>query len=587
MMNTIKKTFCCLLIALCCSGCVGQKSNPQLTSTPACEIVVLADPQDPYFPLAEEIAATEDASLAKNLSEALACQPTYLLWVVSPGLLSDEVMIEFGMTMKGQSSAVSTGIITGSTIEQARALWQRAAQVGNQTYVAVNAPNISAHLPEGQMLEFSRGQVTKNPLTKDKFIQALQTADYLSFTGHGGNSFLGLDEHLSIKPEDIPSLNGIIVATVSCQTLRLWNDNSISRKMIDQGAAAYSGFVFSPNEGYIIGEFNELPFRYTWPDFPIGHVIQAQNRGTLQGFAHFPYHFLLGDPRIALQSEPAYQLVDDRQDGDLRTITYRGVPAGVIPMRIIDGAAYNFVEAPGITSASQGDFIYNSRMQMVNIDSDKFILLIHNGGDLTLRMRPNPPWYWMPIDIFLDSMDYTYIFLQQSGGDMMTGVFSIIPLLWIGWQIRKKRIDSRKIRPALIIGLAVAVVQGIYMAVRLPHVTITSKVVVFSPLSVLAAFLTGACGTLIFLQTRARYGKLVGIMVITFSSWAAAIFLVGVIAGFNAIAFAPRYGASLYNQSLGLLAVVSFVVSLLFSMVVLRFVGKGVIHGQRVNETLQ
>jgi hypothetical protein len=50
-----------------------------------------------------------------------------------------------------------------------------------------------------------------------------------------------------------------------------------------------------------------LPFRYTWPGFPIGHVVQFQNRGAVQDFAAFPYCFLLGDPRITVQSAPAYR----------------------------------------------------------------------------------------------------------------------------------------------------------------------------------------------------------------------------------------------------------------------------------------
>jgi hypothetical protein len=213
--------------------------------------------------------------------------------VVSPNLLSDEILIEFGTTIKQQKSIVSTGIITGSTMELARELWQRAGQVGSQIYAAVNAPNPSAQLHEGRILEYSQGQLTKYPLTKQKFIQTLQTADYLTFTGHGGSSFLRLNEELTVVPEDIPSLNGIIVATVSCQTLRPWKEDSIALKFIDQGAAAYSGFVFSPNEGYVIGEFNELPFRYNWQDFPIGHVIRCKTAALCKGSPTSPIFFCL------------------------------------------------------------------------------------------------------------------------------------------------------------------------------------------------------------------------------------------------------------------------------------------------------
>lgn len=586
MTQFIKILISSLLISVS-MGCTTQKINTPYSSSPACEIVVLANPQDPYYPLAQEISTSEDAPLAPNVSDALARHPIYLLWVVSPNWLSDEILIDFGATIKQHKSTVSTGIITGSTMELARGLWQRAGQVDSQTYVAVNAPNPSAQLHEGQILEYSKGQVVKVPLTKQKFIHALQTADYLTFTGHGGNSFLRLDEEIMVKPEDIPPLNGIVVATVSCQTLRPWNEDSIALKIIDQGAAAYSGFVFSPNEGYVIGEFNELPFRYTWQDFPIGHVIQVQNRGTLQGFAHFPYHFMLGDPRIALQSELPYQLNEDRQEMDWRILSYKIVSTGLIPIRIAGGAAFDFVSVQGVTSASQGDIIYNSRLQMVNIEQDKYILLVHQGGDLVLKLRPSTPWYWYPIDFLLDALDFTYIYIQQTGGDILSLAFSVIPLIWVGWQMYKKRIDWKKIRLALVIGLGIAILQGIYVMIRLPHVTITSKMVVFSPLSLLAAFLLGILGTLIYIQARAWRGRLAGIMVITFTSWTVTIFEVVVITGFNMLAFAPRYGTSLYNQSLGFLSGVSFIISFIFFLGVMRLVAKGVNYGQYLNETIQ
>ncbi|MBN1535581.1 MAG: hypothetical protein JW908_02530 [Anaerolineales bacterium] len=584
-MIQLKKKFIIFLLISACMGCTTQKINTPFSSLPPCELVVLAEHEDPYYSLAEEIAAAEDAPLLPNLPEALAYQPTYLLWVVSPGFLSDEVMIEFGMTMKQkQPFAISTGIITGSTMEQARELWQRAGQVGNQTFVAVNAPNRSAHLDEGQILTVSAGQVTRNPLTREKFIQTLQTADYLTFTGHGGKGFLGLDKDIMIKADDIPTLDNIVIATVSCQTLRVWNDESIARKMIDQGAAAYSGFVFSPNEGYVIGEFNKLPFRYTWPDFPIGHVLQVQNRGTLLGFAHFPFHFLLGDPRIAFQSEPPYQWIEVHRQGEVRFLSFRDVPSGVIPIHIVDGSGYNFIEAPGITSASQGDFIYNSRLQMVNINQDKYVLLVHRGGDLTLKLRPTAPWYWYPIDFLLDSLDFTYIYTQQTGGDILSLVFSVIPLIWVTWQMYKKRIAWKKIRLTLIIGLGIAVLQGIYVMIRLPHVTITSKVVVFSPLSLLAAFLLGVLGTLIFIQARTWRGRLIGTVVITFTSWSVTIFEIAVITGFNMLAFVPRYGTSLYNQSLGFLSATAFIVTWVVIAIVFHLIMKGIDDGTTVNK---
>jgi len=532
----------------------------------------MARADDPYYPLAEEIAAAENAPIAQNLSDAIACHPLFLIWVVSPDFLSDPVMVEFGLAMKDQSSAISSGIITASTLEGARGLWERRSQVQGQNFFAVNAANTAAHIDEGQIIAFASEQTRISPLTKERLKDVLQTADYLTFTGHGGSKYLRLNDEVKITSGDVPPLKPIVIGTGSCQTLRPWKEDSIARGFIDQGAAAYSGFVFSPNEGYLIGEFDGLPFRYTWPDFPIGHVIQVQNRGTLQGFALFPYQHLIGNPQIALQTEAPYHLVDDSQQGDWRILTFRDAPSGVIPIRIPDGAAWHFVEVPGITSAADEDPFYNSRLQMANMGDDKFILLVHKGGDLTLRMRRQAPWYWFPGDVLLDSLDDTFIFMQQTGGDILAMVFAVIPLLWTGWQAFKKRLDRQKILPALLFGIGAAVLQGIYVLARLDHVTITSKTVLFSPLSILAAFILGTCGALIYFHARSWVGKAVALLVTTFLSWSGMVFVLVVLGAFNIFAFMPALGTSLYNYSISLLSAISFSVTLALSSLVLQFI---------------
>ncbi len=538
-------------------------------NSPQCEVMVLADPNDPYYFLAQEIAAAENVPLAHSLDDVIACHPVFLLWVVSPDFLSDAIVIEFGQMMKEHLTAISTGIITGTTIEQARGLWERRTQVQGDRLFAVNAPNPAAHIYEGRILELRQGELVTQPLTKTNFENILQSADYVTFTGHGGNQYLRIDEDTQITSADVPSLDSVVVETGSCQTVRIWNENSIARRFVDQGAAAYSGFVFSPNEGYLIGEFDGLPFRYTWKDFPIGHVIQVQNQGTLQGFAFFPYQFLLGDPRIALQSEPPYELVTDQQEERQRFVTYRAVPAGVVPIRIADGAAYQFVEATGITSASEQDPFYNSRLQMVNIQNDKFILLVHQGGDLTLKMRMQTSWYWLLADILTDSLDDTFIFNQQTGGDIIAIVFVIIPLIWIGWQVFRKRLTWRRVGIATAVGIGSALLQGLYVLIRLDQVTITSKAVVFSPLSLVAAFILSFCGTLIYFQSRSIFGKIIALLVITFISWSPIVFGLVVMAIFNVLYFIPNLGAPLYNYSLGLLPVASFVFTMILASLML------------------
>ncbi len=536
------------------------------------EIVILADPDDPYYPLAVEIAEAEGAPLAPNLTTALVYKPVFLLWVASPGSFSDEVLVEFGLTMKGQPSVVSTGIITGSTLDSARELWVRSGEVRSQVFFAVNAPNPSAHIFEGRISEITQGWVETHSFTKSNFITALQSADYLTFTGHAGNSYLGLEEGLKVVTDDIPSLSSPIVVTASCQTFRPWRENSIALRFVDQGAIAYSGFAFSPNEGYLLGEFDGLPFRYTWQDFPIGHVIQVQNRGTLHGFAYFPFQYLMGDPRLSLQTEPPYQILDDQQKGNERFLRLQNVSAGVIPIRITDGAGYRFVNVPGVTAASEQDPFYNSRLQMVNIQSDKLILLLHEGGDLTLQLRKQTPWYWLSTDVLLDSLDHTFIFSQQASGDILALGFSVFPLLWAGWQITKRRLHRKQIILAVALGIAASVLQSGYVLARLDNVTIISKDVGFSPFSAIATLILSTCGALIFFRARTRIGKVVALSIITFASWAPMLFGLLSIAVMNLLFSIPQLGTPLYNYSLGLLSVSSFLISAILSGLALKFI---------------
>jgi hypothetical protein len=367
-----------------------------LHADPASKTVVLAELDDPYYSLAEEIARHEDLPLVNSLNEALACDPTFLLWVVAPSSLSDRRMIEFGIDLREQARVISTGIISGSTMDLARDLWQRRDRVKGQHVFAVNARYSSAGIPEGRLIQFGGNDRETRPLSKSDLLQTLTKADYLTYTGHSGNYYWKLEETVKLVSDEIPRLRPIVIGTAGCNSLRPWRDGSLALRFVDQGAAAYAGFAFSPLEGFLIGEFDHLPFRYTWPDFPIGLVLQAQLRGTLQAFAVFPYYWLLGDPRIALQADQPYRLVNERQQDDTLVLEYTDAPAGLLPVFIPGGARYDFVTVPGVTSAAQNHPFYNSRLQMINNKGDKYIVLVHKGGDFSLHLQAYPPWSLAP-----------------------------------------------------------------------------------------------------------------------------------------------------------------------------------------------
>jgi hypothetical protein len=528
--------------------------------------LILADPGDPYYALAEEMAQRETLPIAHTLDEAMARDPTFLLWVVSPGFLSDPIMVDFGLALRDRPSAVSVGIISGETLEDARALWLRASEVKGERVYAANALNPAGNI-EAEIVEFSKEGTAVQPLTQANLLESLQAADYWTFSGHGGSSYLRLDEDSKLQSGQIPRLPSTVIATSSCNTFRLWDENSLPLDMVRQGAAAYAGFVFSPNSGYLIGAYGDVPFRYTWPEFPIGHAIQVQNHGTLQGFAQLPYYWLLGDPRIALQAEAPYRLVESQSSDGSLTLFYADAPAGILPVRVPGGARYRFVDIPGVSAAWDHDPFYNARLQIANIGDDKFILFEHEGGDFSLRLRSNPPWIWVAGDILTDSLDTTYLFFHEHGSDIIMLVVGII-LLPIVWIVLRKKGSSRTLVPALLTGLGFAAIHGLYAWARLERLTITSKIVGFHPLSLVSTFLLAGCGAVLFLNAKSWRGRVVAVLVATLNALFPAVLQLSLYAVANGLAPRVKLGIALWNASLGTQPLIVFVFEcILFGLV--------------------
>lgn len=535
-------------------ACDVQTPLPAGSSVPSpSSAVILASANDPYYTLAQEIAQHETLPIVHSFQEARARNPVFLLWVVSPSGLSDQGLVAFSLALK-EASAISVGIISGDTLESARDLWWRATQVKGQRVIAVNGEYPAAWIAQGRIMVKSKGESAVLPLTSASLQQALQNADYVTFTGHGGRRYWRLDENTAFSSADVPRLGPVVIGTASCNTFRIWEKDSIALAFARQGAAAYAGFAYSPNEGYLIGEFDGLPFRYTWPDFPIGHVVQAQNRGALQGFARFPYYYLLGDPRIALQTQPSYRLLADSQTGEMRTLSYADAPVGVVPVRIPGGARYRFVEIPGVAAAWDDAPFYNAHLQTVNIRNDKYLLFVHRGGDFTLHLRPNPPWYWVAADLLTDSLDHALVYVQQTGGDILSLFAACIASMGVAWILVKRQAPLRSLVFAVLTGLGLAVLQGIYVLARLGQIDITSKPVKFSFLSLVGAGLLAGCGAFLYLNARSRLAREIAISVAVLPTLAATGFSLGCVAAVNGFLFAPELGTGLYNYALGSLS---------------------------------
>jgi hypothetical protein len=429
--------------------------------------------------------------------------------------------------------------------------------------VAANAANTAGHI-EAKIVPLSGNSGPAQPLTKAQLVHNLQEADYLTFTGHGGSSYLRLDEDTTLRPADLPALPPVVVATGSCNTFRPWQADSIALAFADKGAAAYAGFAYSPNEGYLVGEFRGAPLRYTWPEVPAGHVIQLQNHGALQGFAYFPYYYLMGDPRLALQPTAPYQLVADDMTGASRRLRFDTAPAGYIPVRIPDGARYRFVRIPGVAAARYDEPFYNARLQMVNIGTDKFVLFQHTGGSFSLHLHEDPPWAWVLGDMLLDAFDHVLLLSQQGGGDLLSLAGGLMALALCAWQLWRKRASRQGLAPALLAGIGWAGFYSLYALARLDQVTITSKTVALSPVSLVAALLLAGSGTFLALTARSWPGIGLGILAASFGALAPAAFTLGVLTVLNTLYYRPELGAPLWNYALGLMPLLAFAGEALF-----------------------
>ena len=125
LIQLIPTTFALIQPASAAAAHLASAVEPAAAIEPAVRAVVWSQLQDPYHDLAREIARAEGLPLVDALDAALAHDPEYLIWVVSPEQLSEQVFFDFGAALQRYGKIVSVGLISGSTIDTARALWQR------------------------------------------------------------------------------------------------------------------------------------------------------------------------------------------------------------------------------------------------------------------------------------------------------------------------------------------------------------------------------------------------------------------------------------------------------------------------------
>jgi hypothetical protein len=518
--------------------------------------VIWSEPKDPYYLLARDIASAEGLPLAHTTDAALAQDPEFLIWVVAPDRLSEQAFSRLGAALQRHGQVVSVGLISGRTIDTARALWRRRPDNAGQ--------HLSIVPREGQIDALEGGRIAHHPLTIEHVIAQIEQADYVMFQGHGTRRYWRLDETTELIASDLPSLPPQVVAAGACQTFKIWSEDSIALGFTDRGAAAYVGFLHSPT-GYLFGDPKGFPFRHTWPDLPLGHAVQVQSRGLQRGFIAWPYYLILGDPRLSLRAEPPYRVEGEEMAGNARVLTFSGAPEGVIPVRVPDGAASPFVEIPGVGRAWEGDPFYNAKLQMADIGGDKYLLFLHAGGDFTVRLHRTPPWYWPVLSTVTTALDHATV-IHHAQGSLASGwIASGVLMLIVAWvYVRNRPFQARSLLRAVGVGLLLTALRGSYALARRAYLTTLythwlrtmDRAFELSPSVLVTTLLMATGGAWLYLNAGSRRGRGGALLAILFPNWLFGAFWLGSEVLINALA-RRRYGIPLYGYGGGIMPLIA------------------------------
>jgi hypothetical protein len=360
----------------------------------------------------------------------------------------------------------------------------------------------------------------------------------------------------------------LVFAAYACNTFRFWESDSVARAFLDQGAAAYVGSAYSPLGGGIVG----LPLEYTWPEFPIGHVVSVQSEAAMRSGSAFRFFFLLGDPRISLQAEPPYEIVGDVTVEGVRTVRFEDAPDGIIPIRIPGGAGYEHIEIPGIAAVSENDLFMNVRLQTADLAEDKLILLDHPGGAFTVRLREIPPGSRFLTDPVLRALDMALVvnFDPQRGGALILTGYGFIAagILWI---VMRRKPDRRWLQwPGVVTAVDFALAHGLYAWFRRGETTFIDFPLEFAWYGLVGTALIGFVGGIVVGNARRWKGFITGLLAALLPFLGGSLVMYVVLWIVNT-QIASRIGEGIYNyhlptQHLVASCVIGFVFLLYFGL---------------------
>jgi hypothetical protein len=234
------------------------------------------------------------------------------------------------------------------------------------------------------------------------------------------------------------------------------------------------------------------------------------------------------------------------------------------------------VEVAGVSAAWDREPFYNARLQMEDIQGDKYILFSHAGGDFSLRLHRQPPFSWVAGDVIRDALDFTLIYL--AGPEAMI-ISLVLAAVLLGWSVLRRRAHMRVLLPAALTGLGFAALHGLYTLARIGDVTITSKQVVFSPSVLLATFLSATAGAFLFLSARSRLGRAAAVPFAAGWTLAATVSGFGVVGLGNTFFVRPKLGTGLWNYTNALQPLIVLVIECILFAAVFAMVRRSIRPG--------
>jgi hypothetical protein len=492
------------------------------------ETIVVSARSDSYYSLAQKIAQEEKLTLFEDFTDVLQFNPRYILLVASPDNLTAEKLAGIGYIFKDQNYYPALGIISGSTLESAENLWQRRglAKAG-KNYTAGDV-DILQSIYEPTIFNLSDGENKKIALNKKSLIEALKDADYFYWTRHTGpkdwtwnEDNANWSENDQLLARDIPPLNSAVIYSLTCRSFRPWVKDSIALGFIDKGAAAYLGFVNTPHTAAFIKHSSYLPGLTSWNEFPLGIIAQIHNRVATDTIFRSPQLFMLGDPRIYLSKDKPYQITSDTiQENGKRIIEGGSDTKGILSVKIDNGADYDFLTIKGLTSISEYDTFYNSKLQSLNLGENKYILFLHEGGRFDIELSRQPPFGWGVTDALMDAFDFSWVALWLSTyADGNPHIYTISILLLVGillFKLIKQKKSLKDYCEIFIVALTFTFAHLTYFLLRQDDYTVSANLVNYTPLQVTLGCLgifSGVAGGLILMKDgKKRVVKFLGLL---------------------------------------------------------------------------